>query len=88
MTRIKDPQAILDYNIDWNDWLINGDTISSSSWTLSTGITLQSSSVTDGVTTAWISGGTLGTTYYATNRIDTTQGRREERTITLIIEDK
>ncbi len=88
MTRIKDPQAILDYNIDWNDWLVNGDTISSSSWTLSTGITLQSSSVSNGITTAFISGGTIGTIYYATNRVDTTQGRRDERTITLVVEDR
>lgn len=88
MTRIKDPQAILDYNIDWNDWLVNGDTITSSSWTLTSGITLQSSSVSDGIATAFISGGTLGSTYYATNRIDTAQGRRDERTITLIIEDR
>ena len=88
MTFTKDPQAILDYNIDWNDWLVGGDTITSSSWTVSTGIVLQSSSVSQGITTAWISGGTAGTTYYATNRVDTAAGRREERTLTLICEDK
>jgi hypothetical protein len=91
---VKDPQAILDYTVDWTDWL-KGDTISTSSWTVSPGITVgdgtngaAAPSKTDTKTTIWFISGTLGVDYLATNRIVTVAGRTEDRTITVTVRDK
>ena len=70
----KDPLAVLDYTIDWTQWL-STDTISTSSWTCDTGITIQASSNTTTGATVWLAGGTNGTTYRVTNTIRTAGGR-------------
>lgn len=78
----KDPDAVLDYSVDWTDWL-DGDTISTSAWTVPSGITQTSASTTTLITTIWLSGGSGGRTYEIKNRIVTAAGRTEERTIRL-----
>lgn len=80
MTVLKDPAAVLDYGINWATWL-NGDTISTSTWTVPTGITQASESETTTVATIWLSGGTAGEDYLVTNKITTNGGRTDERTI-------
>lgn len=75
-----DPQAVLDYLWDWAAWL-NGDTISSHSVSVPTGITLASSAHTDTTVKAWLSGGTAGLDYKVTSHITTVAGRQDERTI-------
>ena len=79
-TFIKDPNAIQDFNVDWTDAL-EGDTISSSSWTVPAGITQTSDFYTGTVATIWLSGGTAGTSYELTNRIVTAAGRTDDQTI-------
>ena len=54
---VKDPDEVLDYSIDWSTWL-DSDTISSSSWTVESGITKDSDSNDTTSTTIWLSGGT------------------------------
>ena len=76
----KDPNAVLPYTIDWADWL-GSDTISSSTWTVASGITEDSTSSTTTVATILLSGGTSGTSYSVTNRITTAAGLTEDRTI-------
>lgn len=76
----KDPNAVLDYTLDWALWL-NGDTISTSTWTVPAGITNVLATKTTTATTIWISAGTLATSYSVVNKIVTTNGRTEERTI-------
>lgn len=61
---IKDPEAILDYSIDWSTFL-DGDTISTAVWVVSADespadLVKDSSSNTSTVATVWLSGGTLG----------------------------
>jgi hypothetical protein len=56
----KDPDAVLDYAIDWTDRL-GSDTISTSTWTVPSGITKDSDNKTTAKTTIWLSGGTVGT---------------------------
>jgi hypothetical protein len=80
-----DPNAVLDYTIDWSDWLPSGDTILSSSWSVPAGLTEDSSSNTSTTATVWISGGTAGTNYRITNHITTTEGRQDDRTIPLFV---
>lgn len=76
----KDPDAVLDYQIDWSDWL-GADTISTSSWTVSSGITKDSDTNSSTTTTIWLSGGTAGTRYELVNEIVTAGVRTENRTI-------
>jgi hypothetical protein len=44
---LKDPQAELTYGIAWAEWLQNGDTLASATWTVPTGIEKES----DGINT-------------------------------------
>lgn len=83
----KDPNAVLDYPIDWSDWL-DSDTISTSAWTVEPGITEDSSSNTTTVATIWLSGGTAGETYSITNTIVTAGGRTNDQTITIEVKNR
>ena len=51
MTFTKDPDAVLDYSVDWSLWLA-GDQISTSEWLLEEGALLQQ--VTESNTTGWL----------------------------------
>ena len=85
---VKDPDATLDYSIDWTNWL-EGDTISTSTWTVPVGLTEPRPDVNDGsVTTVWLAGGTVGEVYSVLNRISTVAGRTDDRTLTFTIEEK
>jgi len=83
----KDPNAVLDYQIDWSTWL-GTDTISSATWTVATGLTKTTDSKTTTTTTVWLSGGTVGTTYSVACRIVTAGGRTDDRTVQIKVEDK
>lgn len=82
----KDPDAVLDYGIDWSDWLVAGDTIATSTWTItgSDAALVQDSDFSDStVTGLWLSGGTVDEEYSATCHIVTTAGRADDRTLTI-----
>lgn len=76
----KDPDAILDYQINWAIWL-STDTIGTSTWTVPTGITKVTDTSTTTTATIWLSGGTADTDYRLVNKITTANGRTEERSI-------
>ena len=78
---LKDPQAVLDYEIDWAAWLPAGDTITATTWTATTGIAMVSNTFTDTKATVWLSGGTENVTYNLTCHITTAAGREDDRTI-------
>jgi hypothetical protein len=84
----KDPDSIVDYAVDWSDWMATGDSISTSVWILPAGLTEESKSNTSTVATIFVSGGTAGTQVLVTNRITTAQARTEDRTFMLYITDK
>ena len=87
-TLFKDPNATLDYSVDWSAWLPTGDTISQSAWTVPAGLTKGAESVGTGVATVWLSGGTVGTRYGIVNRITTAAGRIDDRTLTLVVQER
>ena len=88
-TYVKDPDERLDYTINWNDgWLASGETISTSDWTLDSGITEYSSSNSNTTATVWISGGTHGQEYKATNQITTSASRIGERSIKILCRER
>lgn len=75
-TFLKDPQAVLDYSIDWSAPLqSSGDTILTSSWSAAVGLTVVSSSYVGNVATVFLLGGVDQTHYTATNTVTTAGGR-------------
>lgn len=84
---VKDPNAVLDYTFDWSAWL-GTDTIASKTVTVPTGITLDSSSFTTTAVTAWLSGGTAGTTYTVSCKIVTAGSRTDERSIEVQVKER
>lgn len=79
----KDPNAVLDWEVDWSQWLATGETITASTWTVPTGLTMQSNTFTPTAATVWLSGGTVGNDYVVTNQIATNAGRTDDRSITI-----
>lgn len=98
-SKSKDPDAVLDYVWPWaeNGWMTEGDIITDATFTVynatggdipdtdTTPVVVDSSSFTDTDATAWLSGGTAGTTYLITCHISTDGGREDDRTLKLKI---
>ncbi len=84
---LKDPNEVLDYQIDWADFLA-ADTIVTSSWSAESGITVDGSSNTTTTATVILSGGTAGNRYVVTNRIVTAGGRTSDRSLTFTVAAK
>jgi hypothetical protein len=87
-TFIKDPNAVLDYSIEWSKWLA-GDQIQSSDWCVSDpAIEAASDSNSATRTTVWISGGAEGQSYTVTNRITTSCCRTDERSFLIHVQER
>ena len=93
----KDPNAKLDYPFDWraktnghgdSDWLAPSEMIVSYVITVDDGLTLLSSSQSNGIVTAWISGGEVGKWYKVACKIETNMGRIDERTMHIRVEER
>jgi hypothetical protein len=84
----KDPDAILDYQWDWSEWLATGETITTAVITVPTGLTLDSQDDTTTTITAWLSGGTVGDGYQVTCEITTSASRTDDRSIYLICRER
>ena len=85
---IKDPDAVLDYQWDWATWLPAGDTITSATVTAETGLTVSGKTNTTTVVASWLSGGIVGESYNVTCRVVTADGRTDDRTITIIVQEQ
>jgi len=75
--------GVLDYQLDWSDWLTGFETIASSVWTTTPGITIDSQLNTNATAVIIVSGGVQGTVYSLRNVIVTTGGRTDSRTLTI-----
>ena len=86
----KDPQEVLDYEIDWTDRLA-GDAIFSSTWTRTgddSALIIDSNSHDDTKATVWLSAGTLGKSYQLLNRVVTDGGRTMDQTVEIVVSSK
>jgi hypothetical protein len=83
-SKTQDAQDVLDYTINWGTFLL-GDTIVTSTWTVTSGITKSNESNTTTACTVFLQGGTSGQSYTITNTITTTLGRTAERSFTLVV---
>lgn len=68
MTFTKDPDAVLDYSVDWHLWLA-GDQIFWSERILEQGKKITDK-FTSSRTVVWLGGGDKGVTYLVTDRVD------------------
>lgn len=84
----KDPDAILDYPMDWSSWLETGETLVTSSWLVDNGLTKDSENNTTTASVVWLSGGVAGQTYLVTNRITTSLGRQEDRSFRIKVQNR
>jgi hypothetical protein len=87
--RTKDPDEVVDYDLDWSAE-IGDDTIVSSQWfpTKAAGLTINSNAFDDTATKVWLSGGTIGETATLTNRVSTAGGRTLEQSCRLPIRER
>ena len=87
----KDPDAYLDYVVDWSNWLPTGDIIIGNLWLVSKDspkdITFSMRYHTNTQAKVWIRGGTAKKLYEVVNRITTQDGRITDRTILLKCEE-
>lgn len=85
---LKDPDAQLPWIWDWSDWLDAGETIVDSVFTVSAGLVVVSDTNSTTTATVILSGGTAGNVYSVANRITTSVGLIDERTITIRVTNR
>lgn len=85
---LKDPNAQLDWQVNWSDWLAEGESISSAIFTVDDGLTVDSTGHDDTVATVWVSGGTAGMVYRVTNRVVTSDARTDERSFSIRVTER
>lgn len=109
--KTKDPNAVEPFFVIWcneadglndgsedDNGYLQGETISTSSWTVDPGITKDSdnkAAVTIGgvsygintVATVWLSGGRVNHTYKCVNRIVTSGGRTADKTLYITVKE-
>lgn len=80
---MQDPDSVLDWTIDWSEWLETAETIVDADWTGSAAadITLGSDIFGSKTATVWVSGLISGHAADATVHITTSDGREDDRTI-------
>lgn len=83
-----DPQAVLDYYVDWSAWLGDGETITDATWAVSgnTGAAPTVDPITSTTTPGvWVSEAALGDRLTLTCHIVTSETREDDRSITLAV---
>jgi hypothetical protein len=88
---LKDPDAAVDYAIDWVPYL-DGKTIVASSWSVAPeeagGAAIAEASFDGGRTAARVSGGILGHAYSLANHVTLSDGSGDDRSIVLRVEQR
>lgn len=78
-TKQKQPGDVLDYDIDFEDWLVDGDALQSAiAVTDIDTITIDNVEVIPPLVKVWLSGGESGVSYKITVTTTTTGGRVKE----------
>ncbi len=92
---LKDPNAVIDYAIDWSaSYLLAGEEITASIWFILPQGAINDLSIdtippmVSGKASVFVAAGIAGKIYQLTNRITTNQGRTDERSITIRVEEK
>lgn len=88
-TKIKDPSDVLDYDITYEDWITDDDTITTVVTSVSPAgeLAVDSAQVATPDVKIWVSGGVAGSTYEITVTASTTAGRVKEETFKLRVKE-
>lgn len=90
----KDPNEVLDYQFNWAavgaSRLDTGETLVTSTWTVVEGDVVidDQEFEANGLTTVWLSGGTINTRCKLLNRVTTSNGRTYDQSARLRIREK
>ena len=89
---LKDPEASLDYAVDWGAEYLTGDTLVQSDWSVTPveigGLAVVESRFDAAVATATAAGGVAGHLYQLTNHVVLSSGLTDSRSIVLRVEDR
>lgn len=89
---LKDPDAILDYSIDWGADYLGGDLLAQSEWSVTpdepAGIFVAGSDFDATTSTVKAGAGIAGRLYTLTNHIVMASGRVDSRSIVLRVEKR
>ena len=86
----KQPAELLDYDVTYEDWIPDGDTVVSATVTVTTAddsLTVTKVEIMTPIVKVWISGGISGTTYKITVLATTAEGRTKEAEFKLRVRD-
>lgn len=91
----KDPNSVLDYSLDWVNWLPSGSTLSSATWNIvaisgdASPLTIDTSAVTSTTkTTANLSAGTVGNIYTVECTIVTSDSYTDKRNFRVSVKNR
>ena len=91
----KDPEATLDYTLNWADWLTSSSTtITGSTWSVSADasdtdpVTISGNSYNTLISTVTLTGGTVNEVYTIYNTITTAGGNTERRNFRVIVKNR
>lgn len=87
---LKDPDAVLDYMIDWGAEYLGDDQIAESGWSVAPdeadGLSISASSFDGTTATVTVGGGEAGKLYRLVNRVTLGSGRVDDRSLTVRVE--
>ena len=88
---LKDPEARVDYAIDWAVYL-DGQTIVASTWAVEPdeqgGIAIEEASFAPERSAVRLAGGVIGHVYTVSNLVTLSDGSQDSRSITLRVEER
>lgn len=89
---LKDPDAVLDYAIDWGAEYLLGDIIADSQWSVvpdeTGGVAVVGSNFDSSTSTVKAAGGLPGRIYRLINHVSLDSGRTDDRSIVLRVEKR
>jgi len=89
---LKDPDAALDYAVDWGAEYLSGDTLVQSTWQVTPveigGVSVSASDFDEILATATAEGGVAGHLYQLTNHVVLASGLEDSRSIVIRVEKR
>jgi hypothetical protein len=89
---LKDPDAVLDYSIDWGAEYLGNDQLAQSDWSVvpdeAGGVAIASHSFDENISTVKAAGGIAGRIYRVVNTVAMGSGRVDSRSVVLRVEKR
>lgn len=89
---LKDPDATLEYSIDWAAGYLGNQTITASAWAIvpseAGGLTVAAHAFDASTTRVSLSAGLAGHVYRVTNRVTLSNGESDDRSLTVRVEPR